>query len=552
MRRLPPRIVGFAGLADTATNAANTVSSGFNTADNYTGGLLSSQANVALQNLVAGLPPDVQSAIAEGQKVVQGGTPAFDLIDKLAGGGVPTVPEVSLAFAGLVSLVNPVAGALTVAAGEAVQGFIDGMKAVFNALGFYPPPPPTYGYTGLHRCVLNSPCENPIPLPPAADGTLDPNWIFFDNALDLLNFKYGAHYYKAPNGTVWPPYQPDVSSRQTNDNYFNLWYYCLLRDGAMTPERFGQKHSVACGSSPSPNFWGGNNSYNCPTALGRDACSQAAYQVDLANSPSPFEIFFNKMMVKNLEYWGNGLPSIPPRTLLAAAQVAWNAKYNQGVDPTMALLMVGLVNAQAGLPTRGPVDLGKNNKVGSIQLNINAGTLIYWPAPNPDYSKIGVEPAYGIDHQSGIFDGSDIPKAPSNVSQSCFDGFSTTIGGSTVSAILGPWGGLLDPRTPIESDAPRLTINAGSLVGSVRTSSTGPSDSAIAAAERQSELNAQEASAHATMVASGGGAANTAKTIAVAAPVAAAVGTLAYSYATGQAVDQVVKRVWRALQRLFR
>lgn len=502
--RLPPRTIGLGALVAD-------VSAAYNTADSYTGGLVSSTTQSSIQQLVASFPPDVQQAISTGQQVARNGQPALDLVSKIAGGGVPSVQETCVAFAGLVSMINPYAGALVLIGGEAIQGALDGLKSLFNALGFYPPVPPTYGYTGLHRCVVGGDCSNPIPLPPDYNGNLDPNWIYFDDPLKFKNFVWGHNYYRAPNGTIWPPYSADATSDVANRNMIDLYWHCLLRSKPMDPGVYAAKWSYSCGNSPSPDIWRGTDTHGslyCPASTdGSDpanTCTKAArvpYIIELNDSPSPFEIFANQMMVKNLEYWANGLPFLPPRLLLAYAQIAWNKRHqNDKVDLTGFSQLFGLGKDWPEYANAIPikVDPAKN-------------TITYHPAPSQGDNTFYFDGAVPVKPNHSM-----IPES-NGADPSCFLG-SWPFGGSTISALLGPWGGVIDTRTRIASDSEPLTINAGSLISS-------PAPVATKSA---------------------------AVTAAVAVPATAALGTVIYAYATGQAVDVVLKGVWRGVKRLFR
>ena len=474
---LAPRIVGIGspryrvGLGDATTDLYGTASS------DLTAGAVS-----AANSAVSSLPPEVQQAMSVGRQVISNGKPAIDLISLISShqpiDAVDLETKVIAAEAAIAGMVYPPAGALMAAAGALSIGLQQGLIAIFGALGLLSQPPKTWKYLGLIRQDADTTPASPS----------DPAWIHISNRLDLYNFimngrveisQAQADLAKSAFGQTWAPQTGYPALEYSGDQqegmqtFLDLWQMALLRRAPPDKTIWSQAFAFSCNlGTPNPlnkqtngnttgqiycsavtdPSWTTSQWVNCSNQ-GDAACtyrtSYSDYQSQMkamrAAAPSDFEQFFNLMLCRNLEFWGNGLPFVPVRYLLRACAKAWNLTH---LGPQVCIQPTTFSS---------PADL---------QSSVGSGTLA---------------------GTGGLYQ-------------------------STIPGILSPIGGWLDV-TPQLSNSPPLCVNTGPSSGASITSST---TSSLA-------------------------------TAAVAVPAVAAIGTFAYSYATGQAVETVVKNAWRWL-----
>jgi len=449
-----------------------------------TGAWNSTGANGVLTSVLQGMPPDVIAAMGTGSKIIQGAGPALDLAGTISTGGVPSEQEVVAGLAAVAGLVNPAAGAIMAAGGEILIGALAAMQSIFAALGLYSKPDPAWTYVGLHRALTTTGTQgDPIPAPPnAATGEMDPNWLSFPDYLSLLNFlQIGAPITAA--GHQFAYYNPDGASANRNAPFIALYETALLRRSPLTPAIFGQiaayVHNVPCYGSPNNLHCNqyiaaqvdSNGMACCPWCnlsnsgcywMGPPPAGQSEVNGNFSQfSPTPFEQYFNTLLVKNLEYWANAQPFVPLRTLLAAAVTAWNTK-------------------------------------------ISATTQICYEPANVDLGQNAFGgPGYG---------------SPGG------DSGPIAYKGSTISYLLGPYGGLTDTLTQIQSDQPKICVNAGQPRGAATSTS-------ITGGTTVSALT------KAAVVAPAGIAGG------------AAVGALAYSWVAGESFGAVVRGAWGGIVR---
>jgi hypothetical protein len=282
-QRLPPRRVGL-GAGSVASFAASTLSANSGT-------------------ILQALPTNIQSAIATGQTYIQNGIPAFDLASTIGSGGVPSSQQVVLGLAAVAGAINPIAGGIMLAAGEAIEGVGQAFQSVFTALGLYSPPTPAWAYVGLIRYGID-----PIPYPPQAGGAVDPAWMTFPSFFNIPNLALNT----PPNMPA--PYQPDAASSVRNGPFIGILSAGYMRQTPPDSTTLGEvnAHVDSSGDKLIPGKPGDGYPYLALATLQPYA-------------PTHFEQYFNTLLIQNLTYWANGNPFLPVRTLLGAAQGVWNA-----------------------------------------------------------------------------------------------------------------------------------------------------------------------------------------------------------------------------------
>lgn len=297
-----------------------------------------------LTSVLANLPPDVTSALNQGSQLVSSVKPAFDLAATLASGGVASEQQVLAAVAAVAAAINPAAGAIIAVGGELLVTIQAAVIALYTDLGWIGNLPPTYNYVGLLRANLDT-----IPFSPSAiTGAVDPNWLSFTRGIDLVNF---INMGRAATSTAlaMPDYSPNQATQTANDPFIQMYVSALLRQQPITVDTVSQivctMQFVACLDNPSANKL--NNGTGCELRTPGVANAQGQFCKYLgwnntdpvcasvgdfaAYSPDLFEIFFNTILRKNLEFWANGHAFVPAVQLLAAAAQVWNQGH--GVMP---------------------------------------------------------------------------------------------------------------------------------------------------------------------------------------------------------------------------
>jgi len=419
-----------------------------------TGAWNSSGASSTLNSVLQGLPPDVTAALNTGSTIIKNGKPAIDLAIKIGQGGTPNPQEVVAGFAAVAGMINPAVGAALAAGGEAVIGILDAMQAIFSALGLYTVPDRSWTYVGLLRAsTAGSVNGDYVPhAPDPKTGVKDPLWLTFPDYITLWNF-LGAGI-QPPSvvaaGHNYQFYNPDAVSGARNAPFITAYLVALLRRQPLNKTVFSQyaagtvstpcrgtgytgnvqcsmlvpatvddSGKACCGWCTEANcgcLFMGPAPANLPTCGSSDILGQSfAEQVGNFNafSPTPFEIYFNTLLVQNLEYWANAQPFVPVRALLAAAVTAWNSAHS------------------------------------------SATTQCFLPE-NPD-SKVGPDPVSGGGNFGGWTNGQQWSSG-------------VFYKGNTISWVLGPYGGQTDAIS-IESDQPQICVNTGPSAASTATTS---------------------------------------------------------------------------------
>jgi hypothetical protein len=398
---------------------------------------VSATATAQAQDLLQQLPPDIQNAISAGGTYIAQGKPAFDLAAALASGQSVTAVQVVGAVGAVAGMINPLAGAAVVAMGTIAVEFQNLLQGVFQLLGLYDKPSPAAIFNGLLRT------DETIPYIPIInpDGTLtyDPTWVHVDTWQQLQDFFfYGTKYHKAPSRYQFPG--PGGGDQETHtlkeNNLFGLLSLALSMN--MTPlEQWANSVGVATGSWVGGDGQGGKNGVTykpgdptkidpnsedlSPSVMRRPV--KAFRQVD----PASFEGYFNKLLILNLQYWANGQPFLPVRSLLYGAATAWNKSH---VGPFKLAGQCSPDHVVAGVQCWAPLDPENRNDPRVIAFN--AGKT----ANAQNTNLVG-----------------------------------STWEGSTIELVLGPVGSFADPSTTLTDAAP-LGINDGAYNGPVSTAST--------------------------------------------------------------------------------
>src|SRR5258708_5067558 len=121
------------------------------------------------------ITPSMRGAMKQGLAIAGDLAPAYSLIDKLASGGTPDPKGTVAALAGAATVVNPIAGAAIMAAGELAIGIGAGLESLFKGLGLISDSPKPTQYVGL--------IEKGKPVPSGGPGSLhpDPLWQTWDS-----------------------------------------------------------------------------------------------------------------------------------------------------------------------------------------------------------------------------------------------------------------------------------------------------------------------------------------------------------------------------------
>lgn len=223
---------------------------------------------------LAQISPQAKAAMQTGAGIAADALPALSLIDKLATGATPTEQDTIAAMAGVATLANPLAGAAILAAGELTVGIEHATESLFHSLGLIADAPKPVAYIGGLRKGVD-----PIPYGPSA-----PEWQ-----------KWG-HF-------IMHSEVPDAQST-LNNRMMSSVMQALTGNGYRQPADNGTPILQSIPAN-SPYVY---NSTMGPVAL------------------NDFERFFIPLLIKDIEYWWNANPFIPPRDLLQAAVKAWNKK----------------------------------------------------------------------------------------------------------------------------------------------------------------------------------------------------------------------------------
>ena len=434
---LPARVVGVAprrvarvrrsGVGQTVVDTANNTAGAF-------GVNLQEQGQSLANSLVAQLPAPVLSAVTSAQSYISQGTPAINLAEALASGKSVSALEVVGAVGATVGLVNPIAGAAIVAMGTIAVEFQNLLQSIFQAVGLYEPPLPTYVFNGLLRA------QDTVPYAPFAMNSsggqmfYDPVWIALPDWLSMQKFMWhGDKNHMAPvtGGFPGSGTNDGTAGVHTMKESYLAGFLNIALAAQMKPiDQWAWLYSWVPGGGGGGNWVKGVPTPAKPSALdptqphnieGQSIFPSSVFH---QNAPGSFEEYFNKLLILNLTYWANGQPFMPVRTLLYGAATAWNSMHDgpySGATPCVA----GSSNSICYLP----LDGGDQND------------------PRVQASKSGqAQMTVG-----GSFGGADI------------GGF-----GTTIEWILGPAGAFADPSTTLQKSPP-LGINTGPFRSSIQS-----------------------------------------------------------------------------------
>jgi len=205
----------------------------------------------------------------------QDASTAVSLATSIDIGNIPSDAALIAGIGGIATLTaGPVAGAAMTAIGTGVLALSTALQGLFTALGLYSTPSPTYNYCGLQRIGMDQ-------IPYGQTDTA--NWIEIDSLADYDDIVFG----RSEGGSVMPggrpPYSPNASTLGNvwQDSALQMLLYCVR---------------------------------NVPG-------TQYA-------APTRFEEYVRVLMLKNLQYWVNCWPTVPPQDLLAAAANVWHAAHS--------------------------------------------------------------------------------------------------------------------------------------------------------------------------------------------------------------------------------
>lgn len=257
------------------------------------------------------ITPQIRGAMQQGLQIAGDLTPAYAFVDKLAKGGSPDPQMTVAALAGAATVVNPIAGAAMMAAGELAIGVEAGLESLLKGLGLISDAPKPVQYVGL--------IPKGAPVPSGGPGSMhpDPLWMTWD--------KFARWW--------WPP------SGATDYGWFPT-----AGQVGIAPIQ-----SVAAGVAENliHSMWMASPNYQQRPGNSRDT--------GLVVNPAPrngFEAFLIPLMEKNLENWANANPYVDPRALLFAAIKAWNDKHASLGNPQAFKVTGGFLTPQAATNLR--------------------------------------------------------------------------------------------------------------------------------------------------------------------------------------------------------
>lgn len=264
------------------------------------------------------MTPEIKATLASGLQFANDLSPAYGLMAKTMAGGQINPQEAVAALAGVATLVNPLAGAAVMAAGEIAIGF----ETLLKDLGLVSDAPKPVPYVGLiPKTDANG---NISPIPSGGPGSLhpDPNWLEWkDFAFSFwpqpgTYAALGGVQYAWKPGILVPSGSPQpVASPAANAMVGVITAIDKKGDPKTTVNPKSLKsYSILTRSSFWPPFWP-------PNAIGT-----AVHNV-VPKPANAFEAFLMPMMQKDAENWANGSPYVDPRHLVTAAISAWNGKH---------------------------------------------------------------------------------------------------------------------------------------------------------------------------------------------------------------------------------
>jgi hypothetical protein len=284
---------------------------------------------------VVGLGRGALTAIGSVATEVAGALPAINLIGNIATGHGPTDPQQIIgALAATASLVNPVAGAILGAAGEAMAGLNDLGEQVFKDLGLIDKPAPQYTYFGFIKKGDSIPW-----------GSTHPNWRTWD-------------YWMTPYNQGWRFGTLPV----TGETFYRQVPFTNIL------QALGRYPRAQQGLGPP---------YNGPTGQ------------------NDFETYFFTILKQDLENWMNANPSISPRQLLQAAVALWNHTHAGPVTRTYSPLNVpheGMNVSEYANPIEVILSSAGDTSTAGISgagsdsppLQVNTGSMKSTAMPRPD------------------------------------------------------------------------------------------------------------------------------------------------------------------------
>lgn len=228
------------------------------------------------------LQPEAKAYLQQGLSLVSDLGPTYNLIDTVAQGGEVSPQQAITALAGAATLVNPLAGAAVMAAGELATGF----ESVLQDLGLVSETAKPVPYYGLIPSGDQLPSGGPGSVKP------DPTW------------------------RTWPQFAfywwDQIANAEARG-----WQQGILAPEGSPPAQMTPQSLVIFGLMNSLEHTQGT-----PPGLGR------AKAVPLKGpSGNAFEKFLAPMLQANVEAWANGSPFVDPRQLLLSAIEAWNDKH---------------------------------------------------------------------------------------------------------------------------------------------------------------------------------------------------------------------------------
>jgi hypothetical protein len=287
-------------------------------------------------------PPQLQAIAGQLQTAAADASPAIALASTVAAGKTPNESQIVGALSATAGMINPIAGAMIGAMGAGLLGFESALQGLFTALGLYGPPAPEYHYHGFLRIGIDPPPYS------KADTALwvDVSTLAKFDDITIRNKPFGPY----------PPLSGYVDPNMVN--LFGKAYRQLMPQAAQAAEM---------GVANDPNE------------------VKSLYVVS-----TDFERYFYPLFLRNMQYWANAQPSIPPKKLLQAAATLWNSSHSASTTKTFQPTVTNDVRTSLVSDILSPAGDSSGNLQRDPPLTIHTGPVVQPTVPTGGAHKVAV------------------------------------------------------------------------------------------------------------------------------------------------------------------
>ena len=232
--------------------------------------------------------PEIQDTLQTGLNYAGDATPALSLIGDLASGKAVTPQSAIMAMAGVAAAVNPIAGAVVLTMGTALNALTDATNDVFRQLGLqHIVPQPSLVIGGIGIGIDNIP-KGPTPDPN------NPGKLLFSK--EWKNWDWLIQQNTTGGGII-----------QGLPNFLRQIQYSF--GGAKFGPDAKPMTRLVTALAGRAHWYKWQNPDGVP---------------DLSTPKNDFERFFYELLKRDIEYWWNAQDYIHPRDLLDNAIKVWN------------------------------------------------------------------------------------------------------------------------------------------------------------------------------------------------------------------------------------